>query len=274
MGGQPMPTFKEAEQTGWIEKAAGYDSHFASITAQAINPALDLLGDIAGSSILDLCCGTGDLAAAALRRGAKVTGIDFAPTMIEIASKKVPAAMFQEGDAEELLFQDAIFDAVICSFGLWHMAEPDKAICETARVLKPGGTFVYTTWLPPTKGWDMFEIVVKAIKEHGSMDVELPPSPPPFRFADEAEADRALSAQGFRDIAYREMIATWTGESGQDVLDMIYKAIVRTPMMIEAQSPKARDAIKKQIVDQSEAMRTNGKIKMRWPYSLVSAARS
>ena len=45
-------------------------------------------------------------------------------------------------------------------------------------------------------------------------------------------------------------------------------------MMIEAQSPSARDVIKKQIVDKSEAMRTNGTIKMRWPYSLVSAKRS
>ncbi len=269
-----MPTFKETEHAGWTEKAAAYDNHFASITAQAIEPALNLIGDIAGSNILDVCCGTGDLAAAALQRGAKVTGIDFAPTMIEIASQKAPKATFLTGDAEDLQFEDASFDSAICSFGLWHMAEPDKAIAEAVRVLKTNGTFVYTTWLPPKKGFDMFEIVVEAINEHGSMDVDLPSSPPPFRFADEAEADRALSAQGFKDIAYREMTATWTGKSGQEVLDMIYKSIVRTPMMIEAQSPSARDVIKKQIVDKSEAMRTNGTIKMRWPYSLVSAKRS
>lgn len=81
-----MATFKETEQAGWTEKAAAYDGHFASITAQAIEPALDLIGDIAGSNILDICCGTGGLTAAALQRGGQATGIDFAPTMIEIAS--------------------------------------------------------------------------------------------------------------------------------------------------------------------------------------------
>lgn len=266
-----MPTFKEVEQAGWTEKAGAYDGYFASITAQAIQPALDQIGDLAGLRLLDLCCGTGDLTAVAARRGATVIGVDFAPTMIAIASSKAPEAEFVVGDAEALRFEDSSFDAVVCSFGLWHLADPDKAIGEASRVLTAGGPFVYTTWLPPNKGWDMFEIVVNAIKEHGSMDVDLPPSPPPFRFADKDEAHRSLSAHGFKDIAYREHTAMWTGPSGRAVLDLIYKSIVRTPMMIDAQSPDAREAIKKEIVEKCDALAANGVIAMRWPYALVSA---
>jgi len=266
-----MPTFKATEQAGWTEKADAYDGYFASITAQAIQPALDQIGDLAGLRLLDLCCGTGDLAAVAARRGATVTGVDFAPTMIAIAESKVPDAEFVVGDAEALQFDDSAFDVMVCSFGLWHMADPDKAIAEAARVLKAGGSFIYTTWLPPNKGWDMFEIVVNAIKKHGSMDVDLPPSPPPFRFADKDEADRTLSAHGFENITYREHFAMWTGSGGQAVLDLIYKSIVRTPMMIDAQSPDAREAIKQEIVEKCDAMAANGMIAMRWPYALVSA---
>lgn len=268
-----MSTFKDVEQSGWTEKAAAYDDHFASITVQAAKPALDLIGDMAGMKVLDICCGTGDLAAMALKRGATVTGIDFAPTMVEIAASKVPQAVFSIGDAEDLGFEDRCFDAAICSFGLWHMADPDRSIAETARVLKHGGMFIYTTWLPPSKGWDMFDIIVQSINTHGSMDVDLPPAPPPFRFADEVEAGLALTSQGYEGVEYREKMAIWNGKSGQDLLDMINKSIVRAPMMIEAQSPSARDAIKRDIVAKAEAMRTDGIITMRWPYSLVSAIR-
>jgi SAM-dependent methyltransferase len=268
-----VSTFKDVELSGWTEKAAAYDHYFASITVQAAEPALDLIGNMTGKKVLDICCGTGDLAAMALQRGATVTGIDFAPTMVEIATSKVPQADFSIGDAEDLEFKDGEFDAALCSFGLWHMADPDRAIAEAARVLKRGGIFIYTTWLPPSKGWDMFDIIVQSINTHGSMEVDLPPAPPPFRFADEKDAGLALTAQGYEGMEYREKMAIWNGESGQDLLDMIYKSIVRAPMMIEAQSPSARDAIKRDIVAKAEAMRTDGVITMRWPYSLVSAVR-
>ena len=238
-----MATFKEMEHAGWTEKAGTYDAHFSGIASQAIDPILERLGDIAGLAVLDICCGTGEFSAAAQQRGARVTGIDFASTMIDIAAEKVPQASFVTGDAEYLDFEDDRFDAAVCSFGLWHLAEPDRALAEAARVLKPRGRFIYTTWLPPAKGWDMFKIVVDAISEHGSMEVDLPRAPPPFRFADEAEAANALSAHEFRDIAYAEHTAIWRGRTGRDVLDLIYKGIVRAPMMIEAQSSGAREAI-------------------------------
>ena len=253
--------------------AAAYDDHFASVTDQAIGPALDLIDHIVGTELLDICCGTGNLVSAARKRGANVTGVDFAPTMIEIASSKVPQAAFYVGDAEALQFESSNFDAAICSFGLWHLAAPDNALTEAARVLKPDGVYIYTTWLPPTKGWDLFDIVVGAINQHGSMDVDLPLAPPPFRFANETEAIRSLSAQGFKDIVFHEMAATWTGQSGQDALEMIYKSIVRMPILIDAQSPEAQEAIKNQIVENADAMRADGRIRMRWPYALVSARR-
>ena len=266
-----MTTFKALEQSGWTEKASAYDAYFAAVSDQAIEPILDSIGDITARTVLDICCGTGHLAAAAGARGARVTGIDFAPTMVAIARAKLPGAGFHVGDAEALPFASQCFDAAICSFGLWHMAEPDKSLAEAARVLKKGGAYAYTTWLPPEQGWDMLGLIVKSIEKHGSMKVDLPPSPPPFRFADKDEARRTLSALGYRDIVIWQNMAFWTGRSGDDLLAMIYKAIVRAPMLIEAQTPPAREAIKRDIKEAADAMRIDGKITMRWPYLLASA---
>ena len=151
------------------------------------------------------------------------------------------------------------------------MSEPDRALAEAARVLKKDGVYAYTTWLPPQQGWDMFDLLVKAVHSHGTMDVDLPPAPPPFRFADETEAQRALAAHGFRKTSLQKRMALWTGTTGEQLLALIYKAIVRAPMLIEAQRPKAREAIKKDIMSAAEAMRVNGTITMRWPYLLASA---
>jgi len=230
-----MVTFKDLEQSGWTHKALAYDQHFAPVADQAIDAILDLAGNVAGCELLDICCGTGNLAASAAARGARVTAIDFAPTMIEIARVKVPGARFEIGDAETLRFSNGSFDVALCSFGLWHLAEPDKAIAEAERVLKSGGIYAYSTWLPPEQGFEMFALVLNAIQTHGTMKVDLPPAPPPFRFADQDEAKRSLTAQGFTDFSFATKTAFWIGSSGEELIDFIYKAIVRVPMLIQAQ---------------------------------------
>jgi len=266
-----VATFKALEQSGWTEKATAYDQHFAGITDQAIGPMLEVAGDLKDRNVLDIGCGTGNLAAAALARGARVTGIDFAPTMIELAKTKIAGVNFRVGDAEALDFPDDSFDIALCAFGVNHMPEPERAITEAARVLKQGGVFVYTTWRPPEHGWDMFALVVEAIQKHGTLDVDLPPAPSQFSLAEEDRARTILTARGFQNVSFQQPTAIWTGTSGQQVLDLIYKSIVRTPMIICAQAREVREAIDNEIKAGAELMRVKDKISMRWPYLLASA---
>jgi len=269
-----MASFKELEHQGWAAKAHFYDDHFAGVTRQAIEPLLETLGDVAGRHLIDVCCGTGDLAEAAARSGAQVTGVDFAEPMIEIARARVPVAKFEVGDAEKLIFEDSSFDAATCAFGLWHVGEPDSAISEAARVLKPSGTYSYTAWLPPNEGWDMMGLLMTAINKHGTMDVDLPPAPPPFRFAQVEEADNALRAAGFSSTTFEKKVAIWRGQTGDDLLDLLYKGIVRAPMLIEAQAPDAKQAIINDIRSGAEAFRGTEGITMRWPYLLARATKA
>ncbi len=268
-----MISFRDLEHRGWAEKACFYDDHFADVTRQAIGPILDGFGDLTGRRLLDVCCGTGQLAKAALESGADVTGVDFAEPMIEIARERAPQARFEVGDAEEISFDNEDFDAVTCAFGLWHIGDPDRAISEAARVLKPGGMYAYTAWCPPDEGWDLMALLMTAIKTHGSLDVDLPPAPPPFRFAHDAEAKTVLHSVGFGTVRFERGVAIWRGRTGDDLLDLIYKGIVRAPMLIEAQAPGAKDAIIDDIRSGAEAFRDGDEIKMRWPYARVFATK-
>ena len=97
--------------------------------------------------VLDLCCGTGDLAFAFRREsasGAEITGSDFVPEMLVRARAKSDAlgakVEFMEADALALPFVDASFDLVSCAFGFRNLANYDRGLQEILRVLKPSGS--------------------------------------------------------------------------------------------------------------------------------------
>jgi demethylmenaquinone methyltransferase / 2-methoxy-6-polyprenyl-1,4-benzoquinol methylase len=96
--------------------------------------------------VLDLCCGTGDLALAFRKEapaGAEIVGSDFVPEMLLRARAKAAAlgagVTFVEADALALPFGDASFDLVSCSFGFRNLANYERGLHEIFRVLKPGG---------------------------------------------------------------------------------------------------------------------------------------
>jgi demethylmenaquinone methyltransferase/2-methoxy-6-polyprenyl-1,4-benzoquinol methylase len=104
--------------------------------------ATDLARVGPGSRALDVGTGTGDLAIELARRGAAVTGLDFAPAMLEVARDKAPAIAFERGDALALRYGDGEFDAVTVGFGARNFSDLDRGLREMARVTRPGGRVV------------------------------------------------------------------------------------------------------------------------------------
>lgn len=96
--------------------------------------------------VLDVGCGTGVISLILAEMGHNVTGIDFSEGMVEKAKEKANSlnlhVEFKPGDAEDLQFDDASYDAVINRHLLWALPNPDRAISEWKRVLKPGGKIV------------------------------------------------------------------------------------------------------------------------------------
>lgn len=112
-------------------------------TAAVLQPAaevvLDLVGPVAGLRVLDVAAGTGNVAAAATRRGASVTATDLSPRMVELGRARTAdaglAVEWMQADACDLPFDDASFDVVTSTFGLMF-ATPRPAAVEAARVLR------------------------------------------------------------------------------------------------------------------------------------------
>ena len=111
-----------------------------------------------GSRALDLCCGTGDIAFALAQRGATVTGLDFSPKMLDVAenrrSKKPRSRMqdpiFIQGDAQQIPFADATFDAVTIGYGLRNLARWESGLNEMHRVARPGGRLIVLDFGKPS----------------------------------------------------------------------------------------------------------------------------
>jgi demethylmenaquinone methyltransferase/2-methoxy-6-polyprenyl-1,4-benzoquinol methylase len=104
--------------------------------------AADLARVGPGARALDVATGTGDFAVALARRGASVVGLDFSEPMLELARGKAPDVEFVQGNALELPWPDAEFDAVTVGFGARNFADLDRGLAEMARVTKPGGRVV------------------------------------------------------------------------------------------------------------------------------------
>jgi SAM-dependent methyltransferase len=235
--------FRDFEHVGWESNVSEYEDAFARLTRQAIGPLLDAVDLRPGIRLLDIATGPGYAAAGAAARGARVVGIDFSAPMLARARELNPAIEFQEGDAEELAFPEASFDAVVMNFGILHLARPERAMNEAARVLKPGGRFAFTAWAKPEEAVG-FGMILTAIQSHGNLQVPLPEGPPFFRFSDQAECERTLRAAGFLDVKVTRVPQVWRFNAPDELLEAFYNGGVRIKAILRAQSGEALEAIR------------------------------
>jgi SAM-dependent methyltransferase len=252
----PAP-FHQFEQHGWEAAAAHYANAFGIVTIQTADALLDAVGTSSGTRLLDVACGPGFVAAAAARRGAAVVGIDFSAAMIADARRRHPELRFDEGDAAALRFDAASFDAVVMNFGMLHLAQPDKAIAEAHRVLRPGGHYGFTVWASPDRAVG-FGMVLRAIEGLGNPSVALPEGPSFFRFSDADEVRRTLDRQGFTGVEVRLLSLTWPLSSPDALFDAMARGGVRTAAVLRAQTPPALDAIRAAVRQEVQQYATDG----------------
>lgn len=167
MSDDPIGKFKEAQREGW--------KHFAPLefgTTPVAGRLVKFARIRTGHRVLDVGCGTGVAAITAARVGAKVSGLDLTPELLERARENSAIAEvdvdWREGDAEVLPFADSEFDVVLSQFGHMFAPRPDVVIGQMLRVLKPGGTIAFVTWPPESLVGSSFTLVASY----------MPPPPP------------------------------------------------------------------------------------------------
>lgn len=239
--------FTNFEHDAWEEISHGYELHFARLTSQSVDAVLDSADVGSGQAVLDVCCGPGMLTAAALSRGAKATGIDFSAEVVALARSKVPDADFQKGDAQSLPFADNTFDSVICGFGIIHVPEPQRALSEMHRVLKPGGRVAVSVWEAPNSD-NGFGLLFGSIKANADMSVDLPHGPDFFQFSDHTKMSGALLEIGFGNPSTIITAQFWELNDANGLITCIMEGAVRARALIMAQTDNIQEAISEAVI--------------------------
>ena len=182
-----MEALKTRLKATWM---SGDYGHFAKYLEAGALEFLSRIPIEPGMRILDVACGAGQISIPAARAGAKVTGIDIAPNLIEQARARAQAenldAHFDEGDAEMLPYEDSSFELVISLIGAMFAPRPELVAAELKRVCRPGGKIIMGNWTPTGFVGQMF-------KAHGK---HVPPPaimPPPVKWGDEETVRERLS---------------------------------------------------------------------------------
>jgi demethylmenaquinone methyltransferase / 2-methoxy-6-polyprenyl-1,4-benzoquinol methylase len=180
---------------------AGLDRRWRRLTAQRVAAP--------GARVLDVCCGTGDLAVACAREGAVVTGLDFSEPMLDRARRKAPELEWVSGDALALPFDDGTFDGATVGFGVRNVEDLERGLRELRRILRSGGrvgileiTRPRGPLAPFYRLW--FDGVVPLLGKllpGGSAYTYLPASV--RRFPGPDELANLMGGVGFGDVEYR-----------------------------------------------------------------------
>ena len=175
--------------------------------------ALDLIGVGSGDRVVDLACGTGDLAELAVARGARVVGVDFASEMLRESRRRGVGANLLQADAEALPLPEGWATAATCGFALRNFVRLPEIFSELARVLEPGGRIAFLEVDRPRAKWiraghaiyfDRFVPVIGGLLSDRAAyaylpksTVYLPPTP---------ELLALLEDSGFEQVRHRSLM--------------------------------------------------------------------
>jgi len=251
---------RELQRITWNRTASSYADVYQGQVTQTFDALLDAAQVQAGTRVLDVATGPGILAAAAAERGASPVGMDIADEMIEEAKRRYPEVDFEVADAADLPFPDESFDAVTISMGLFLMGEPDRALRECLRVLRPGGWLAHSLWDEGRPGHALFGSAVSRFAVAPDLG-----EPPRVDVTDHEMLRGHMTDAGFDKVSVRSLPIAWELEDAAYLLDAF------SPL-IDLDSLTASDlqSIREDIRAAAATYEKDGKYHIPFPALVVS----
>ncbi len=185
-----IQSIKARQKATWESGDFGQVAKFIETVAEDFMAQIELRP---GMKVLDVACGTGNLAVIAARRGCLTCGLDIASNLIAQARERARQESldieFTEGDAEAMPYPDASFDVVVSMYGVMFTPRPELVLNELRRVTKPGGLIAMANWTPGGFIGKMFAVFAR----------HLPPPaglPSPLLWGDEATVRSRFNGDG------------------------------------------------------------------------------
>ena len=198
---------RRVQRYGWDKAACHYERSWQAQLEPAQTALLEMACLVPGERVLDVACGTGLVtlrAAALVGPNGTVIGTDLSEDMVVTARDRargrgIPNVTFERKDAEEIQFDADAFDVALCALGLMYVPDPEKALVEMHRVLRPGGRAICAVWGQRSRcGWaEIFPIVDARV--HSEV------CPMFFRLGTGDALERALASAGFRAITSKRL---------------------------------------------------------------------
>lgn len=261
--------YKKIEREVYSITAPDYERYGRAAFEAYAKPLLDAAGLKSGQRVIDIACGPGipSLAAASLvAPGGWVTGIDIAPGMVELARKKawemgIANTTFQEADTEALPLPDESFDVVLCSHGLVHTTDRNRALDEMRRVLKKnGGMLALSVWSTPDRAL-VIGIAAKAILEAWPAAL-VPGAPMWFDLGPEGSIEKTLAERGFKNIRTDRFSVALETATAEEYWETVVGISGRLQMLLRSIPPEAAAQIKTAVLKTAEGFRAGDAIRI------------
>jgi SAM-dependent methyltransferase len=268
------PTFDPAQyrdsmRTEWRDAAPGWRAWLEVLEAadggQAVSRTLVQLAGIGpGDAVLDVAAGYGEpglTAARAVGPGGHVVCTDISAEMLAVGRERAAAAgldniEFLEGDAQELAFEEASFDAVLSRQGLQFLPDVAGVLARLRSFLKPHGRLAAAVWGPPQTV--QFAAPVPLIRA----ELQLPPPPAgipgPFALADAGQLAGLVEAAGFTDVETGTLTAIYQPGSAELATRWLRDVAPPITALVDAQSPEVQERVWAKVTQAWASYTTGG----------------